>query len=61
MRALHRFTFADHRFPEALRCGGDSRKVYAMRTKARGKFREMFSPLTGEDDPISFSTAGKSS
>ncbi len=61
MRALHRFTFADHKFPAPLRCGGDSKKAYSLRTKARKKFREMFQDLPKREDPISWPTAGRKS
>lgn len=59
MRALHRFSFADYRFPSDLRNGGDSKETYAMRTKAKKKFDELFSFLPEQNETISYPTRGK--
>jgi hypothetical protein len=58
MRVLHEFTFADHRFPKALKNRGE-KHCYAARKCAAKKFRELFPFLPQSDKPRSWSTKGR--
>jgi hypothetical protein len=59
MRALHVYTFSDHRFPQVFKQRGD-KHCYAGRKLALTKFRELFSFLPDSEKPISWQTRGQS-
>ena len=57
MRALHRFTFADHRFPRNLKERGE-KHCYAARKSALKEFGRLFPFLPKETKPVSWPTVG---
>ena len=57
MRALHAYTFADHRFPKAFKDRGE-KHCYAARKLALKKFRELFPFLDKGDRPLRWATKG---
>ena len=57
MRALHAYTFADHRFPAALKDRGE-KHCYTARKAAVARFHELFPFLPKEAKPLSWRTKG---
>ena len=57
MRALHAHTFADHRFPVALKDRGE-KHCYTARKAAVARFHELFPFLPKEAKPLSWQTKG---
>jgi hypothetical protein len=60
MRALHMYTFADHRFPKAFKEHGE-KFCYDARKRASVRFCELFRFLQKEDKPLSWPTKGRRS
>lgn len=57
MRALHAFTFADHRFPAVLKKRGE-KYCYEARRLALKKFNELFPFLPEGEKPANWATKG---
>jgi hypothetical protein len=57
MRALHAHSFADHRFPPALKARGE-KHCYQARKLALKKFHGLFSFLPSNEKPLSWDTHG---
>jgi hypothetical protein len=57
MRALHYWTFADHRFPKGLKERGE-KQCYAARKSALKTFGELFPFLPKGAKPVSWQTVG---
>ena len=60
MRALHAYSFADHRFPKALKERGE-KHCYAARKLVLKKFNELFPFLPRGEKPINWVTKGRRS